>query len=912
MKKIINWSIAGITTIGIAVGSIFGLANYSNLDDYDKGSQYNKRFEIQVSVDQIVGQEESISEIINLTQARLDLVGYNDAIISQIDNTNFSIAIDLDSVNLSADIYSYEHEEVILTEILNFYNWTLNQNNVEFRTIDGQQLFQWSSQEQISGQFVTPYYEAPEGQQVNDEDPSYNPYTLDIVRKDSAVAVHKGNGSHVEFMPSSTVKRTEWQELWLFLVAAHEDLNPFGTSINIWFGYSEIDYILSQLGINDDPYTYMMVGEKGHLVEPFFVSTINYDVKLSEHEDTIIINGDWTKDEADLIASRMNLATKDYKLNYEGSNFVEAQRNDVFLRTSIILFITIIALMAFMFVWYFGLLGALAGAIMSVFALFAVAMVFIISIPLTGALFIGAVLITFVVAYMIWTVLKSIKTSAKHKLNTKVSMKLAYKAFTLENSTIFFVTTFLLFLFGTLMTPFIMFALFFAALMLISSVLFVVVALIPALAITQSMFNNDYDKNKKWCLIFGENFGLNISLNSTVDKAAKFTSNQSIKVVSLITVAISIISLGVFGILSITTDSGFNKKYDYKDQYRYDIVMVQRIEHNDGLEGQDPFNQSLLQSQVKSNQSEIHSILSSNGIGIEESKLIRDNNMWLAREYPPLFPGADEWESSFSYGVSIYSDQKITTEMFDIINNELLVIETNVDENWIRDWEEGYILLEKQSLVNIQNEDATLLTNTTNQSLSNASISAMILMPFILVVLLLLLTRWSGTISIMLSTLFETMILTSLILLLYIPVSVTAFAALFVAMAISVITKLIFIGRYKEDIKLQEKNQQTIVGSFTKSLKAKLPATLLFTIVLPATMFVLFPIFIGWSTLAAMLISLFAIFVINFSNLVLFPWLFVKTESQRYESKDRTKNRDITWSKSKDTIDEEYIKDINY
>jgi len=35
-----------------------------------------------------------------------------------------------------------------------------------------------------------------------------------------------------------------------------------------------------------------MVGEKGHLVEPFFVSTINYDVKLSEHEDTIIINGD--------------------------------------------------------------------------------------------------------------------------------------------------------------------------------------------------------------------------------------------------------------------------------------------------------------------------------------------------------------------------------------------------------------------------------------------------------------------------------------------------------------------------------------------------------------------------------------------------------------------------------------------
>lgn len=911
IKNLISTIAVGILVLGVLIGSIFGLVNSykENKDNADKS--YNERAQIEVNVKPLT-EDGNINDSANILMDNLDFVGEHQTNISVVGDEQLIITTPINSYNEkdSDRIFDPNLNPKYVKEMEQLALVLFFQGNIEFRTVDGQALFQI-----VNGKirFVEP--------EIEDDTTtsSYEQQTKDIYDVSSApelftnATVEHANGNpYISLTPKDNLI----DEFLLWTSWINSQANQNDASYVVWFEYEKLLNIVSAI---DPTYTSdvglfsyavdQSTGEVKTWMRPFLI-TYNYVPTIEVYEDTVNLYGTFTEREAQYYVNKINNSNK-YKYSITNITLLTNTHSSTILIVMFMLFVLLIAISIFTFTWYFGLLGLLAGIFTMLSNLFSVLILSSLGIVITGFALFSLFIIFIVVNLIVYFVL------AKYKINNDKSTSKYnkflknYKTISLELFIPVLMFSSTLFVVGILLNTFLSSIFYLISLMVLIAYFMVLILFVPLIFILDCAVSfTTVESEEKWLWVFGYNNVENNredenSKKSNKRKNKKFDSksfNRKSNILFSVSILLVIVTMGISLTIFSFTGAPVNIVEDY--QYKYNVTLVNSPIHETiNLPSSDInyfVDQETWYFEAEENYDEVINVFKENGVNVKDSEIVR-NEEYI---YNPTSPDTPI-ELNADFGFTIFSNDKMSLEEMENINNSLATLDTSLSNSG------GYELSASGSLVySIDSktmeptgiEPISLINYSENTYAWQGVASIYILIIFAMFILIASF-NWAIGLSSMISMLIESVLIISPLFLFFIPMNAFVWIPIILSLSLSAVLKTRISKKVSmlkdEDINWYKEASNSIIwinlfGAFMLFMEVILVFAYGLLTILPMA-----------------LTTILSIIFISTIHKNSFPTFAEKLTIRRNNIVERKRNQDIENSKNKEIVSEEMIDGIN-
>ncbi len=680
-----------------------------------------------------------------------------------------------------------------------------------------------------------------------------------------------------------------------------DDMNALGTPVTyvFWFNY-ELTYDLVEAmdseGLTSAGSLYSYVSANDSL-RPLYVTSSTESLMSSKYADTIQLNGTYSESQAKFFVDRINNSN-----SFEYSN---VQFNVVFnLQTKIMLFVLlvivllIILVIIFAFVAYFGLLGLIAAAVFVLVTMISGLMYTSTGILLTGLGVLSLGVIAVISAAVIAWVLIIYKKDNEDKFLSV--NKVASDKFKKIHGLLFspMVTTVLLFYGAGLVIPtMIAVPLYLIVIGLVISYIFATIILFGIIYVMDLLTNwSRVEINKKWDWAIGKNLDFDqeqVSVNVSSEVEAK-TSKWGV-IAAVIAMLVAVV---MGGVMYGTTGSPFNTNSYGATSYSY-VVQAKDLDAilylNEGEDvPNDKYGYEHLQSYYEETDSKIgdvKNVFKDNGVKVSNIETIRLDEI------------NDNGDLVATYGYEIQSRTAIDNEKVDALNEDLtsVIVDLQPEEEVIT----KTTTFEMAERLSWTGHESVKIIGFTQNLFFVKALFGLILMSLITALILLFVGNWGVAIAALVSTMTESLLLVTPLVILFLPISTLVAFPILILAGISFRTKVV--------IAKQAKEAEVESNKWQKAAKSQSNIVALFAGVLIIFELLLIGTFSFVTVLPMIIVTLIAPFAVYLVQNFVYVSLASKLSDVRDNNAKAKLQKDIEESKSldKSKISEEYIDGVN-
>ncbi len=926
LRKILGIIIPIFVFVLIFISSFFAFFSLSN-SEYDYSPEYKNYYEIEVDVSW-GSSTKNISYVSNYFVDRLDSLGYYDSFVDIVDSDTLIVSFPLNSFKPGdEDQFDFSNESDFVMEAFSVIASLVVKTNIEFRTLDGQQLFIYDDNGVV--EFQTPEApEVPSGSSSKNLIDSSSLYEVQLI--ENATVKYQNGNPYIEITPKHEYEN-QFVDAANYFTSQEAMVGGYNSFV-VWTGYQILYDLVSEYDYDafttagSDLYSYIFTNSDGEqtqtpkqFAKPFYLTTSTIMSQTANpFEESYAIYGNFTDEEANSYADKINFSNEDFSfsVNYFGLKF-----NGHSFKTFkwvVILFISIIVIVSFFFVYWFGLLGLVSGIANLLITFLTLFVINFFGVPLSLFIAFSILIGIFLNFILQWKLMTWIKNDVKDLKNNRSYFDRFKKMNlnSLANVVLIFIPVIsILILLSLFSIPMVKF---FASIFLIINFISIVVLFIivvPSFLLIDYLINfNEVQQNsldKKWTIYFGITNGEKVFEKKTYSKKLNFSNlENTFKGIIIVALGILIVSLGMFFTGKIVYGSGFNRTEDFNSYYRYTVVRNVEytfLESSNNSDGSDLHYQQLMIDETKENKNEIIDIFKQNGANVNGYEIIRYDNFSEINDPSPArevdIYQKIEW--SFTFGINIYTNNYLSDDEINNIQDDLLnttfttnakPIEEDQELNSLGNWDFNYEMLNSFSVVSNSDEK---ITSYTFESIYDNFVIDLI---FILLIILLITTIISGIaigLSITVSIILEIVMILGLLIIFVIPISQTLLIGIFTFIIISLVSKMMFAKREKKN---KEKNIE-FDSSSNLATFLSLAIFMLFGIIYVSIF--------GLSQILLLIIPIIAIFLLPIMNNVFFKIMVSKTNDYLTEKNKRNTEKYEWISKQDDVVSEEFMDNIN-
>ncbi len=914
IKKIIGLVLISTLFLVITIGSVFGFEkatkNNGGID-----TSYNDYVKIQTNVESF-NNGKDINDAAEAISSTLEFLGLQNAVVKIVGDDGIIITNPISS-------YSYEefnwnnnlddHFDLIdtssnssyLKEVGSLIISLLFNGTLDFRDTEGEALI--IDSESIEGYEINSSFgvEIEETETETSSTYSGDSVILDPVNfYDDAYITHSNGYPIINLQISKKGKNGDdfinlFKDLDNMLKSSDSTMDY---TYVVWFDYERTYQLIETLdpeGLSSSESLYSYVSANPNL-RPLYVTSSSETLLSSKYSDVLEFSGNFTEQQSKYFVNKINNSNS-FKFSSDINVVVVTNLSTkIMLAVLAIILIVIILIVIFSFVSYFGLLGLISS---SVFLL--TSMIITLLYASTGILITGMGLVSLGIIICSAALISLIITNMYLKNNEdkylSVNSVAIIKLKSIQSALFLpLVSTILLFyISGLVLTTLVVIPLYLVVIGLVISYIFGMVVLLPIIYIFDLLtkFTRD-EQNKKWDLLVG------FTSNNTSEVEEVIDGGKSLKVKSIIGVIITLIVLGltagIGGTLYAKTGSAINSNSFGNESYAYlvdstslssDMYLSSEVPEEIGISGWDSTMSEYFYNATNSKIKDVESAFENNNIRVSNIQVIRNDEFNINNS---TLMG--------SYGFEIYSKDELTTEKANLINDELDLIEVNLTEEINRNTTTDFEIIEGMSW---NGTYSSKIISYTNSSSLIDGFYALLIMIALTTFIMLFVGNIGISIATLISTLFESILLISPLIIFYIPFSSILLFPILLLAGLSFRTKII--------IARQAKQSEVTTGRWERAAKKHQFAMPIFS-----SLLLFFELFLFGTLATSIVISLLIVTILAPLSIYLiqqfiFP-LLAKSLGDRREGKVKLKLKsDIerTKNKNKDEIMEEYIEGIN-
>lgn len=928
---------------GIATGLGFGFSNYSAAS-FDPSEEYNTKLQTNLDVKRDPYSQTDINDVILDLHSALEWQGYIEADVKRISSNEILVTHELKYAQDNTNLWTYEAEQAILEEVIQLHSSLYTKTNIEFRTFDGQQLFQLNSEGHP--EFIPPT--PPDTGEGESRDYDVPEYDVSLIAEEGAEVVLEDGNPAIELTPVDVHVLNEFKHMMNFMFDSMDpEANPNGNTFVTWIGYDLFGEVAQALDPDGwaaapSPIDYAFTDEDGNrtdkpikLAEPFLIS-IDQASPMLDWEDTFKIGNGINSETAERFASRINFSTTDYEFDVVSTSMLEPSENSVRLLWMMILFLTVIAITLFTFTWFFGLLGLINSLLTSTTVLGVFGMIVSMSIPVSPSLFALLAIGMAMTILFSWNSLTKQKNALNKSENFAVAIKSTMNSLVKSNTVSF----------GILMILSVFIGLFSSMaaglpswIILFTMILSYIVQTYasPLISIAVNKWFGKQEMDKGYNFVTGTPIKKKYRREGSRLTIDRLSTAKNAKIGMLSGVGLALVGSIIFGALFGITGQGVNNQQEFRSSYNYEIVMranfkevIERTVNFDDPQGQQGFI-----DQVEKDIDTIINILENNGLTVSSHKTQKNSNYGLDTLFIPGGQPEDRLNIIFTYGIVVNSPTEMTEQMANDINDDLVLIDTDQGESlatydagdyngvpydaneWTSEYDngllsnaidgnEGYIINESYSSINLT-DGAKILNQTTNIEVFNKQIIAIVVATVIAMMFIFIFLNWTGFVTIGGSMMIETLAAFGLFPILFLPFGSTFLIGLIATIVMSLISKSIFMQDARSNILKTGKIKESVFSSVANNKRKTFWINLTITVLIGIT-----SIMAGASMMPALAMTLIGFAFVELSNTLIFPRITTMVERFNREKKYQMHQNDMARVKDPETIEEEYIKGINY
>ncbi len=906
--KISSFILTGILFIGILIGTIFGLKSaIQNKGEIDKN--YNQKVTLQTSVE-IKNSDKNINDAASSLFQTLKYLGFENSEIKSFGNETLQITIPIssfvkdgkpstDEIYKTSSNIQYVNEIEVL-EVSLFFNGIL-----DFRTTDGVPIFIKDEKGQtIFNEDGVKPVDPPNKVNFNDSEP--------LIEMFGSASLKHSSGSpfiRLNFKDASPSIITEYEiafDDWASYVEGGQSLD-----YAVWFDYDKLETIAKKIDSEYDPETglynsYISDGITGNEVwiKPFFV-TEGTDAPKSKFESFVNLrNGQgssWINEKSGTYFVNKINNSGNYKFSNIKVSLNLKHSKGIILIVMFAVFILLIVVLIFLFSWYFGLLGFVASSLIMLIGLFSVLIYSSIGLVITG-FGISSLIISLLIISLITFVILSIYKKNKDKSTSEVEK---FKTnFRDANSMLFLPLTIFtlgLFLSGTLLSPIITVSIYLIVLFAIIGYLIMIIILFPLILLIDLFINFSIEENVgKWNISTGVNKFKDKNDTSLDEENSKTLSNSSLSF-SIAGIISIVLSLFVGGLLFTFFGTPVNVAGKTNTNYRYQIELIEKPINSIINDPNDTKTISFLEESYNNDVEKIgdvKKVFNSNGVKVRSIDVDRMDEIRLNDK-----DKGPDIKLEATYGYTVYSNKSIDSKKLKNINEGLSNIKVKTTDNYDAK-ESGFILSEtSSSLTNFNGKKAMKSINYSQNKETINSIYAVLILILFSTITFLLLFGWGVGSTYLITSVAELSLITFPIFVLFLPYNIIVWFSIITSVLLSSVMKS-YVSRSVRKSDLSDK-------VWFKHSRKVIPI-----IIVWLSIFLGIEILLAFAygfifLLSSFVITIWSMVILSFSQYFVFPFYSRKLDGYRKKLKDNKKNDDVTRSKNKDIISEEYIKGIN-
>lgn len=665
-----------------------------------------------------------------------------------------------------------------------------------------------------------------------------------------------------------------------------------------WFNYDltyDLVSAMDETGLTEAGSLYGYVSARPAL-RPLYVTSSSESLMDSKYSTSIVLNGSYSEDEAQYFVNKINNSNSFKYDNVKVEVVFNLQTKIMLLALAILILIMIITII-FAFVAYFGLLGLIASAVFVLITMIAGLLYSGTGILVTGLGLMSLGVIALISATIVAMVLNIYKNNNEDKF---ISVnKLASEKFRKIHSMLFSptVATVLLFYGAGLVIPTaVTVPVYLIVIGLVISYAMATLLLFGLLYIMDLLTNwTRFEPTQKWNILVGSN--KDFVPQGNVESNEK-TSKWGV-IATVVTLLVAVVCGGVF---YGTTGSAINTNLYGAEQYAYVVEAIGTEEDShsadlylnetdDIINGKYGYDElQLYFEQTQEVEGEVKDAFKENGVKVSKIETIR------------LDEFNDSGDLVGSYGFQIYSRTALTTEKVEGINTSLTSVVANLQGSEVNgelvEVNTTFAVSERMSW---NGEESFKIIGYTQNMFLFKTIYGVLLMSLITALILLFVGNWGVALAGLISTLLESILIISPLIILYLPIS------WLVSFSILLLAGLSF--RNKILISKAAKNDEIESGKWNRAAASHKWTALSFSL-----MILLFEVFlIGTFTwimvLPMIIVTLIAPFAIYLVQNYIYISLADKLSSIRNQKAAARLEKDI--EESKEGISEEYIDGVN-
>ncbi len=916
-KKVSGVVLSSVLFAAISVGAGFGLANsIENIAGVD--TNYNDYVQIEANV-RIEDPSKDIDDAAKSVSDTLNFLGMQNAYVRTLGNEKIIINNPISSYNnddtpILNDIddhfkaMSSTDNKSYLDEIMNLAVPLFFDGTLDIRDAEGDAAFVYD-ESSIEGWSFTGTEEGGEGvfgvaPETTPEGEMRSGFLDDYIAPTNFFEEAKLN--HYNGMPIIELKiarKGNNSDQYLNMFKEFDQfIDKTGQEYVVWFNY-ELTYgiitILDSEGLSSSESLYDYVSQKPAL-RPLYLTRSNRSVMSSKYSDTVEFSGDFTESQAKYFVNKINNSNSYSYTDIEVSVIINLQTKIMLAVLALILLLIILGVI-FSFVAYFGLLGLLASAVFTLITMTMVIILSAIGILITGLGLISLGVVIVSAAMMLYSIIDIYKKDNEDKF-ISVSKVAAAKLSAIQKKLFLpLVTTILLFYGAGLILPMLIAVpLYLIVIGMVVSYVFSMILLLPMVYVTDIAIKfTRVDILSKWDMVVGFN-GLNVNINNFGVESDKNKSFIGV-IVTFVLLAIAII---VGGTLYGTTGSSVNSNMFGTQNYIYNVKVLQEtakltlttdsdFSAETYIYGAEQAND--VYKNTSNNEAFIEEQFESNGIKVSKIDTVRFDEVVRTD-----IDGREKTIAVGSFGYQIYSKNELTNEKVESINSTISKEIKITDETGKNTT--GFVIEKGMSWDGKQS--TKIINYTDNQTLIKA-IYALLIMSLITTFILLFVGNFGVAVAGLLSTLMESALLLSPIVIFYVPFSTIALLPVILLAGLSFRNKIVISKVAKED----EVNN----GRWNRAAKNQQLSLPILSGALLGLELLLFGTYAFWSVVPMIIVTVLAPLSIYLTQQLVFPY-FAELLGNRTDGKNKKKlEKDIELSKDKSNgeIREEYIEGVN-
>lgn len=916
-KKMKIWGTAvgaSLLLLGTLVGSGFGFANaVKNKGELDNA--YNQRVLIETNVN--LEGDTTISQVGDYVDDTLQFLGVNNAtvyttgesgdekIIIDAPISTYINSFDKEKDNsLAETMNSSENNTNFVKAVGELFIATLFNNNLDFRTTTGDQIFTKTGND---FEFNSEVFNTEETETESFRSTSnYGDYDFY-----SNADVSYSNGVPVINVGISSFNGTDkylnlFKDFFNFL-----ESNP-DTEYVVWFGYDQLQEFVGNLTGESNPDLYATYGTS-NWIKPFLVTKTKNNIMNSRFDNDITISSssNFSEKQASFYARKINNSNS-FTADASSINvsLYMNQKSKVALYVMAVLLLIVLILISILMIWYLGLLGLIASASFILVNLFAALIYSTAGLTVTMLGLVGLLILMFISAWMIFLTINRYRLNNDDKYLSPFKRYLEkLKEFNKEMFTSVVTVSILAFVCGIFLPA------------IISAILFVVVignVIAFGLCIFNQLiifaidsiigFTKEY-YDVKWSLIIGRIDPLwkkDIKYNDSISKART-------TVISLSSIVVLLVAALFGGISYATTGSAINSSLFTTENFYYNVQLVDPTDFG-SFSAMDAEESGINELSMVDTAYELTNTYKDDVKEVfkSESKVtsistVRNDSLTF-RGKADLSEGDSEFKEVFedemSFGFNITTSDKLSNKQIEAINGGLskIIPEANSEIEYSEKLGTGFEI--NSDKLSLTDNKATRLINVTanNQAINGIWMLLIAILAFSLVAIFI--GRWGGALTILITSSIEAIFIYAPLFLFVIPFVQIILFPVALLFCLSSGIKAYILKKVKDS---ERRTEDVWIKNTEKLQFLILLVSLLFAItsllfipvvgVVNAIVFGLYSLWIGFTALIVQryVFTYFARILTNFNDKV----------------RDNKVNDDIRRSKNSNEPQEEYIEGVN-